>query len=106
MLNPGGGWGGVEVLGVKMLRTAEKIDNFFNPPVGGARAKLGNQLVYYIKLQFSLSGCLSVPPLFFRHDRRTATKFGTHIRVDTGLILSLKIFYPPQRGPMGVLGGF
>ena len=33
--------------------------------------------------------CLSVctPPLF-RHDRRTATKFGTHIRVDTGLILS------------------
>ena len=34
--------------------------------------------------------CLSVclyPP-FFRHDRRTATKFGTHIRVDMGLILS------------------
>ena len=25
--------------------------------------------------------CLSIPPLF-RHDRRTATKFGTHIRVD------------------------
>ena len=32
--------------------------------------------------------CLSVPPIFFRHDRRTATKFGTHIRVDMGLILS------------------
>ncbi len=51
MLNPGGGgggggWGGVEVLGVNILWTAEKIDNLFNPPVGGARAKLGNQLVY------------------------------------------------------------
>ncbi len=34
--------------------------------------------------------CLSVPPPFFRHDRRTATTFGTHIRVDTGLILSQK----------------
>ena len=35
-----------------------------------------------------LSVCLSVTPLFFRHDRRTATKFDTHVRVDTGLILS------------------
>ena len=35
-----------------------------------------------------LSACLSVPPPFFRHDRRTATKFGTHVRVDTGPILS------------------
>ena len=25
-----------------------------------------------------MSVCLSVPPTFFRHDRRTATKFGTH----------------------------
>ena len=32
--------------------------------------------------------CLSVPLLFFRHDRRTATKFGTHIRIDTGLALT------------------
>ena len=46
MLNPGGGWGGVEVLGVNILWTADKIDNFSNTPVGGARAKLGNQLVY------------------------------------------------------------
>ena len=46
--------------------------------------------IYYIKLQFSLSVYLSVctPPPFFRHDRRTATKFGTHVRVDMGLILS------------------
>ena len=43
-LNPGGG--GVKVLGVNILLTAEKIDNFFNPPVGGARAKRGNQLVF------------------------------------------------------------
>ena len=68
---------------------------------------MGNQLVYYIKLQFSLSGCLSVPPLFFRHDRRTATKFGTHIRVDTGLILSLKKFtHPTPEGSHGGVGGF
>ena len=40
-------------------------------------------------LSVFLSVCLSVclyPP--FRHDRRTATKFGTHIRVDMGLIFS------------------
>ncbi len=37
-----------EVLGFKIVWTAEKIDTFFNPPVGGARAKLGNQLVVYI----------------------------------------------------------
>ena len=28
------------------------------------------------------------PPLFFRHDRRTATKFGRHVRIDTGLALT------------------
>ena len=42
--------------------------------------------IYYIKLQLPFV-CLSVRP-FFRYDRRTATKFGTHIRVDMGLILS------------------
>ena len=33
----------------------------------------------------AMSLCLSVctPPPFFRHDRRTATNFGTHIRIDT-----------------------
>ena len=37
----------------------------------------------------AVSFCLSVPPPpLFRHERRTATKFGTHIRVDMGLILS------------------
>ena len=54
---------------------------------GGARAKPGNQLVYCIKLHCPFV-CLSVPPPPFRHDCRTATKFGTHIRVDMGLILS------------------
>ena len=29
--------------------------------------------------------CLSVS-LFFQHDRRTATKFGTHMRIDLGII--------------------
>ena len=56
MLNPGGGWGGVEVLGVKMLWTAEITDNFFTPPplpVEGARAKMGNQPVRHKLIPFS-----------------------------------------------------
>ena len=51
----------------------------------GTRAKPGNRLVYYIKLQCPFV-CLSVPP-FFRHDRRTATKFGTHNRIEAVQIL-------------------
>ena len=39
-------------------------------------------------LLLCLSVCQSVPPPPFRHDRRTATKFGTHIRIDTGLALT------------------
>ena len=66
--------------------------------------RAGRWHIYYIKLQFSLSVCLSVPLPPFRHDRWTATKFGTHIRVDTGLILRYtNLPTPPQRGPMGVL---
>ena len=33
--------------------------------------------------------CLSVTP-FFRHDRVTATKFGTHVRIDPGIIRTKK----------------
>ena len=49
-------------------------------------------VIYYIKAAVVFV-CLYVclyppPPLYFRHDRRTATKFGTHTRVDMGLILS------------------
>ena len=49
--------------------------------------KLITNLLYKAAVFFV---CLSVPPppFFFRHDRRTATKFGKHIRVDMGLILS------------------
>ena len=73
-------------------------------PLPPSRAKPGNRLVYYIKLQRPFV-CLSPP--FFRHDRRTTTKFGTHIRVDMGLILSEKTIWPtpPQGGPMGVFRG-
>ena len=60
-----------------------------------SRAKPGNpaSLLYkaaeiFVCLSACLSVCLYPPPLFFRHDRRTATKFGTHIRLDMGLILS------------------
>ena len=44
--------------------------------------------IYYIKLQrvsMCLYVCLSVPP-FFQHDRRKATKFVTHMRIDLGMV--------------------
>ena len=31
---------------------------------------------------------------FFRHDRRTAPKFGTHVRIETILALTKKLTYP------------
>ena len=77
--------------------------------MGGARAKLGNQLasLLYKAAVFFVWLSVCTPPLF-RHDRRTATKFGTHIRVDTGLILSFKKICPPHpRGvPWGCWGVF
>ena len=40
---------------------------------------------------------------FFRHDRRTAPKFGTHVRIQTRLALTKKNWpTPPQRG-LGVI---
>ena len=39
--------------------------------------------------------CVCLPP-FFRHDRRTATKFGTPMRIDLGAVL--KKLPPPQGG--------
>ena len=53
----------------------------------------------------AISLCLSVPP-FFRHDRRTATKFGTHSG-RYGTYSQLKNVDPPRGGgvPWGFLGG-
>ena len=73
-------------------------------------------LTSIIKLQcpfvsVCLSVCLSVvpPPFFFRHDRLTATKFGTHMRIDLGVIRTQHFFDPPHPsgdpGPGGILGG-
>ena len=31
---------------------------------------------------------------FFRHDRRTAPKFGTHVRIETRLALTKKLTHP------------
>ena len=36
------------------------------------------------------------------HDRRTAPKFGTHVRIDTLTLNKIKKFDPPQGG----LGGY
>ena len=40
---------------------------------------------------------------FFRHDRRTAPKFGTHVRIETRLALTKKIDQPHPRGVYGVI---
>ena len=41
---------------------------------------------------------------FFRHDRRTAPKFGTHVRIETRLALTKKKFTNPT--PEGFRGLF
>ena len=66
--------------------TVGEVDGRFGRHVPWSSVYKGElaSVIYYIKLQCPFV-CLSVClyPLFFRHDRRTATKFGTHIRIDT-----------------------
>ena len=46
--------------------------------------------------------CLSVCTPFFRHDRRTATKFGTHVRIDPGIIRAqTHLTHPTPGGSQG-----
>ncbi len=53
-----------------------------------------------------LCGCVAVPPPPFRHHRLTATKFGTHVRIDPGIIRAQQQFtHPTPGGLRGVLGG-
>ena len=42
-------------------------------------------VIYYMKLQRPVV-CLSVYTPLFRHDCLTATKFGTHMRIDLGIV--------------------
>ena len=43
--------------------------------------------------------CVIVPPPPFRHDRLSAAKFGTHVRIDPGIIRAQnKLTHPPQGG--------
>ena len=59
--------------------------------------------IYYMKLQRP-DVCLSVYTPFFRHDCLTTIKFGTHMRIDLGIVRTKKID-PPQVGPRGDFGG-
>ena len=63
-------------------------------------------LIYYIQLQCPFV-CMSVcTPLFFRHDRPTATTFGTHMRIDMGIIRTQrKLTHPTPGGSRWNLGG-
>ena len=42
---------------------------------------------------------VSVPPPPFRHNRLTATTFGTHMRIDPGIIRTKKMTHPTPGGP-------
>ena len=67
-------------------RTGGRLGSWQGEREGRTGGKPGNQLVYCIKLQCAFV-CVSVctpPPL--RHDRLTATKFGTHVWIDPGII--------------------
>ena len=58
------------------------------------------------KAAVSLCVCVSVcTPLFFRHDRLTAAKFGTHMRIDPGVIRTKEHVTHPRGVPRGILGG-
>ena len=39
--------------------------------------------VLYTRLRFRTLSIIKVKRAFFRHDRRTAPKFSTHVRIDT-----------------------
>ena len=75
-------------------------------------------IIYYIKLQCPfvcvcvclcvcvsvyVCMCVCVYPPFFRHDRLTATEFGTHVRIDPGIIRAQHNFTHPTPG--GFAGG-
>ena len=50
--------------------------------------------------------CVCLYPPFFRHDHLTATKFGTHVRIDWGIIRAQKnLTHPTPRGSHGGFGG-
>ena len=62
------------------------------------------KLLLCVSVSVSLSVCLSVPP-FFQHDRLTTTKFGTHVRIDPGIIRAKTILtHPTPGGLRGFLG--
>ena len=50
--------------------------------------------------------CVYPPPLFFRQDLLTATKFGTHVRIDPGIIRTQNNLTHPTPGGGGLRGEF
>ena len=56
-----------------------------------------------IYLLYKAAASLCLYPPFFRHDRLTATKFGTHMRIDLGIIRTQTSLSHPNPG--GILGG-
>ena len=62
----------------------------------------GSKVFYYIKLPCPFVCVFVSVPTFFRHDRLTATKFGTHVRIDPGIIRAqTKLTHPTPRGSQG-----
>ena len=75
------------------------------PPMHACNAMHVHVHIYYIiKLQCPfVCLCVCLYPPFFRHDRLTATKFGTHMRIDPGIIRAQTNLTHPTTG--GILRG-
>ena len=70
-----------------------------NNDITYAELDLADYIIYYIKLQCPfVCVCLSVPPPYFS-TRKTATKYGTHMGIDPGIIRTqICLTHPTPRG--------
>ena len=61
-----------------------------------------SKVFYYIKMPCPFVCVFVSVPTFFRHDRLTANKFGTHARIDPGIIRAqTNLTHPTPRGSQG-----
>ena len=66
----------------------------------GIAVSKGNQVVRMSRR--NITSTYKFKRVFFRHDRRTAPKFGTHVRIETRLALTKKLTNPIPEGFRGL----
>ena len=66
----------------------------------GIAVSKGNQVVRMSRR--NITSTYKFKRVFFRHDRRTAPKFGTHVRIETILALTKKLTNPTPEGFRGL----